>query len=336
MTLRPLNRIVCLLAVCCWNTSLTSRAEVTGPITEFVVPTEGAWPQAIVTGSDGNLWCVESRKRKVIRITPKGEITEFSVPGDNVLLLQSITSGADGNLWFTSPSDNTIRRISVQGEFNGEFKIPTISPKSPKQDTSWPRGIVTGPDGNVWFAELYGNKIARLTPKGEFTEFPLPTEDGRPYIPAFDKTGKVWFCESMAGKIGRLDPATGKVDEFPLPNAKCLPRDMTTGPDGNIWFSENMTDSIGRITLTGEITEFPVPQGSRPVGITAGPDGNIWFSGFGNSKIGRLTMEGQVTMLDIPTAKAQPFGMTVGPDGNIWFAGQARLIGKLDLKAVGK
>jgi virginiamycin B lyase len=72
------------------------------------------------------------------------------------------------------------------------------------------------------------------------------------------------------------------------------------------------------------------------VGITAGPDGNIWFSGFGNSKIGRLTMEGQVTMLDIPTAKAQPFGMTVGPDGNIWFAGQARLIGKLDLKAVGK
>jgi virginiamycin B lyase len=111
---------------------------------------------------------------------------------------------------------------------------------------------------------------------------------------------------------------------------------MTRGPDGNLWFSENQADKIGRITLKGEIKEFDLPKGSRPVGITAGPDGNIWFSGFGTSKIGRLTPEGKVTMFDIPTAKAQPFGITVGPDGNIWFAAQAKLIGRLDIKAAGK
>jgi virginiamycin B lyase len=332
--MRPIDCVACLLAAFSfWSATSASAANTETPITEFVLPTEGAWPQAIITGPDGNLWCVESRKRKVIRITPKGEITEFTVPGEKVLLLQGITTGADGNLWFTSPSDNTIRRISPRGECNGEFKIPTVSTK---MGSSWPRGIVTGPDGNVWFAELYGNKIARITPKGEITEFPVPTPDSGPYIPAFDKSGAVWFCESTAGKIGRLDPASKKVEEFALANVKCLPRDMTRGPDGNLWFSENQADRIGRITTKGEITEFDLPKGSRPVGITGGPDGNIWFSGFGTSQIGRLTADGKVTMFDTPTAKAQPFGLTVGPDGNIWFAAQARRIGRLDLKAVGK
>src|SRR5579871_5485288 len=107
--MRPLAIVVVLLAL---GTALAAD----GPIREFQVPTEGAWPQAIVTGPDGNLWSVESRKKKVLRITPKGEITEFTVPGDKVLLLQGVALGADGNLWFTSPSDNTIRRVTPKGE----------------------------------------------------------------------------------------------------------------------------------------------------------------------------------------------------------------------------
>lgn len=37
-----------------------------------------------------------------------------------------------------------------------EFPIPTAN--------SSPRGIVTGPGGNLWFAESDGNKIGRITP----------------------------------------------------------------------------------------------------------------------------------------------------------------------------
>jgi virginiamycin B lyase len=206
-----------------------------GPVTEFVLPTEGSWPQAIIAGPDGNLWCVESRKKKVIRVTPKGEVKEFTVPGDKVLLLQGITVGGDGELWFTSPSDNTIRRMNTKGEFTGEFKITTTSKQ--KADTSLPRGICAGPDKNVWFAEMYGNKIARITPKGEITEYALPTADSGPYQPVFDKTGKLWVCLSTANKIARFDPATEKFEEFALPTAKCQPRDIALWPDGNIWFS---------------------------------------------------------------------------------------------------
>ena len=36
-----------------------------------------------------------------------------------------------------------------------------------------PLGITAGPDGNIWFAESYTRAIARLTPDGFLTEFPL-------------------------------------------------------------------------------------------------------------------------------------------------------------------
>ena len=96
------------------------------------------------------------------------------------------------------------------------------------------------------------------------------------------------------GKIGRLDPVTGQVDEFSIPTQKGLPRDITTGPDGKLWFSEIEASQIGRIALDGNVTEFPLPKGSRPRGIVAGPDGNIWFCADGTNQIGQLTPNGTV------------------------------------------
>jgi virginiamycin B lyase len=317
--------------------TLTASAAPDDPVTEFSLASDGHRPQAIVAGPDGNLWVTEVLKKKILRVTPKGEITEFQVPGKDVGVLQGIAAGPDGNLWFTSREENAIRRVTPKGEFNGTFVIPSKAVK-PTQFTagSWPRGIAAGPDGNVWFAEMAGNKIGRITPKGEITEFAVPTAESQPYGVAFDKKGNVWFTESGADKVGRLDPATGKIDEFKLPTAKALPRDIVLGPDGNLWFSENTIDKLGRVTPDGVVTEFPLPKGSRPVGVAVGGDGNIWYAGFGTGQVGRVTPEGKVMTFDLPTPKSQPFGMAAGPDGNVWFAEQANRIGRIDVKAAGK
>jgi virginiamycin B lyase len=37
-----------------------------------------------------------------------------------------------------------------------------------------PKFITAGPDGNLWFGEVYGDRIGRITPAGVFSEFPLP------------------------------------------------------------------------------------------------------------------------------------------------------------------
>ncbi len=317
--------------------ALVASANAADPVTEFPLASEGHRPQAIVAGPDGNLWVTEVIKKKILRVTPKGEITEFPVPGKEVGVLQGIAAGPDGNLWFTSREENAIRRVSPKGEFNGTFVIPSKAAKqNPATTGSWPRGITAGPDGNLWFAEMAGNKIGRITPKGEITEFAVPTADAQPYGVAFDKNGKLWFTESAADKLGRLDPATGKIDEFKLPTAKALPRDIVLGPDGNLWFSENTLDKLGRVTPDGQVTEFDLPKGSRPVGVASGADGNVWYAGFGTGQVGRVMPAGKVTTFDLPTAKAQPFGMAAGPDGNLWFAEQANRIGRIDIKAAGK
>jgi streptogramin lyase len=57
------------------------------------------------------------------------------------------------------------------------------------------------------------------------------------------------------------------------------PDGIVAGPDGALWFDAGSV--IGRMTLTGEVTQYPVPNSSTApadVGITVGSDGNIWFT----------------------------------------------------------
>jgi virginiamycin B lyase len=45
---------------------------------------------------------------------------------------------------------------------------------------SVPIYIKAWPDGNMWVTELVGNAIARVTPEGLVTEFPILTFNSRP------------------------------------------------------------------------------------------------------------------------------------------------------------
>lgn len=76
----------------------------------------------------------------------------------------------------------------------------------------------------------------------------------------------------------------------------------------------------------GCITEYALPEGSRPFQAVAGPDGALWLTmkggrcdpGTGN-RIGRLTIEGEFNEYVVPTEKGYPSAITNGPDGALWF-----------------
>jgi virginiamycin B lyase len=64
---------------------------------------------------------------------------------------------------------------------------------------------------------------------------------------------------------------------------------ITAAPDNNLWFTELNTNRIGSISVSGTITEFPVPSaGAGPFGICSGPDGRIWFTELIGNRIGAL------------------------------------------------
>jgi streptogramin lyase len=268
------------------NSSFIGRMTTSGSVTEFPIPGMGAEGPAggleLTAGPDGGVWYTELGGTKVARISPDGQVTEFSLPNNSGKAfglpgLGGITAGPDGDLWFTaaaqSPNEALIEKITPTGTVT-QFIIPTAN--------ATPMQITVGPDGNLWFTEPDSNKIGRITVTGSIVEYQVPPP-------------------------GTTSPTSGLGA-------------ITAGPDGNLWFVESTSNEIGRITPEGIITQFTIPTAnSDPTGISSGPDGNVWFTEQRGNKIGRISPDGTITELTIPTANSNPTSITAGPDGNLWF-----------------
>jgi virginiamycin B lyase len=276
-----------------------------------------------------------------------------NIPTPNSLST-TIVLGPDGNFWITESAANKIGRMTPDGVIT-EFQVPTTVPPNPQQNptgSSRPIAIAVGPDGNIWFTELLGNKVAKITTAGVITEFTLPAPNSQPGGITTGPDGNIWFTERTPNTVARITPS-GTITEFPIPSTVPVtsdnptgssdPRFIRLGSDGALWFTELLANKIGRITTAGTITEFqvpttvppapvPVPVGvppmpssnvigsSEPRGLILGPDGNMWFTEFLGSKIGRITPAGVITEFPTPTPGIHPFGINVGQDGNLWFA----------------
>ncbi|HEY0417272.1 MAG TPA: hypothetical protein VGC78_12890 [Gaiellaceae bacterium] len=252
------------------------RLTTGGALTEYPVPTPNASVGAITTGPDGNIWFAETKGLKVARLVPTtGRITEFPTPvGGN-----GIITGSDGNLWVLASTTSKVLVVSTAGAVLRTLTVPTAS--------SFPHGPSLGPDGNVYFAEVNGNKIGRVTPAGRFTEWRLPAAGSKPFATAFGPDGRLYATENAGNRLARLDVSTGTFAEFAIPTAASAPQGITAGPDGNLWFTESAGNKIAAATTTGAVTEFPLPLGaSTPKRITTGPDGNLWFTQASANAIG--------------------------------------------------
>jgi virginiamycin B lyase len=143
-----------------------------------------------------------------------------------------ITGGSDGNIWLASVFEHEIIRIS-QARSIARFPTPGGQLQT----------ITAGSDGNLWFPLL--DRIGRITPAGNTTEFPLPPGSGQlASLITSGPDGNVWFADYIAAEIGRVTPA-GDITIFAIP---AHPGGITGGPDGNIWFTE-ITNKVARLRL---------------------------------------------------------------------------------------
>ena len=220
------------------------------------------------------------------------------------LVLAQSTSRAAG-------PHNAPGSAATTGTFT-EFSLPTAN--------SVPEAIVTGPDGNLWFAEYAGvGAIGRITPAGTVTEFSITTANSGAFWITPGPDGNLWFTEGSANKIGKISPAGAMLGEFAVPTVNSGPSNIVAGPDGNLWFTEFAGDTIGKITTAGILTEVAhLAIGAGPTGIVVGADGNLWFDEQKANKIGRITTAGTVTEFALVVGRT-PAEIAAGPDGNLWF-----------------
>jgi streptogramin lyase len=81
-----------------------------------------------------------------------------------------------------------------------------------------PSVIVAGPDGNLWFTEIWGNKIGKISPQnGAATEYDIPaslSDHSSSEGIATGPDGNLWFMEYGGNRIGRISLADGGIIEY--------------------------------------------------------------------------------------------------------------------------
>ncbi len=155
-----------------------------GTFTEFNTPTPNSFPGDMTLGSDGNIWFTEQAVNKFGRITPSGQIREFT----GVDAPTSIAAGPDGNLWIASAFTPMISRVTTTGQIT-----PFPTPHTPSI-------IRPGNRNNLLFTSFTGNTIASITTDGvvsESGEF----VDSAPLGIAAGQRAEVWFLGSGSNRV---------------------------------------------------------------------------------------------------------------------------------------
>lgn len=238
-----------------------------GTVTEYNLPTDDAWPDAIAAGPNGNFWFIEDDAGQIGRITPSGSVSEFGLPSDNSSPT-AIVSGPSGDMWFVDVGNNEIGRITPAGKV-AEYPVDS----SITLDGS----ITLGPDGNLWASaedDSGSGLLLRMTATGQTSSFSLSTAVN-------DLTtghdGNLWVAGD--GEIDRVTPA-GVDTSFSLSSGDSAFK-IVSGSDGALWFATYGTNAIGRITTAGSAFEFDLPEGTAPASVSdllAGSDGRIWYA----------------------------------------------------------
>jgi len=116
------------------------------------------------------------------------------------------TDRRNSDTWaLNSSGASALMRCAMPG-MTASFDVGMASDGSTSQiqlpDDGWfPNLITTGPDGNLWVTEWAGNKVIRLTPAGQITEFAA----SGPLGIASGPDGNIWFTETNNSVIGRVN-----------------------------------------------------------------------------------------------------------------------------------
>lgn len=170
-----------------------------GYIDEYSIPTTASKPTGLTVDQYDNIWFAESATDKIGVLRNNGVFNEYTLPAGSkpMGINYSPKQKSQSLIWFTSSSANQIGSITQAGDIT-LYNVPTAS--------STPQMIMEDALGNVWFTEMMGNKIGRLTADHtSIIEYTTPTPNSGPMGLAVNPLdNSVWFAETTGNNIGQL------------------------------------------------------------------------------------------------------------------------------------
>jgi len=249
---------------------------------EEVALGDGSAPHGVIIGPDDAVWITDSGLNAIVRFDPRGRtVRSWFLPKEaDDANLNTLTFDLRGRVWFTG-----------QRGFYGRLEPATGVMKVWKAPRGvGPYGITTTPAGEVYYASLAGNHIARINlDSGAVTLIEPPTARQGARRIWSDSKGKLWVSYWNTGQVGRYDPATRAWREWKLPG-KAQAYAVWVDEQDKVWLTDFGSNALIRFDPASEtFKSFPSDRQGAQVRQLAGRVQEVWGAESGNDRLVRVS-----------------------------------------------
>lgn len=240
---------------------------------------EGAAPHGVIVGPDRAAWITEGGQNAIARVDPATRAVKlFPLPKEFPRAnLNTATFDRKGILWFTGQAGVYGRVDPASGKVEAW--------KAPKG--AGPYGITTTPNGEVWYASLAGDHIAKIdTVSGDALMVPPPKPGVGPRRIWSDSKGILWVSFWHTGEVGRFDPGSKTWKVWALPKSKSGCYAVYVDDKDKVWLSDFVANAIVRFDPATETFEsFPSDRRGASVRQMLGRPGEMWGAESGTDRL---------------------------------------------------
>jgi virginiamycin B lyase len=236
-------------------------------------------PHGVIIGPDRAAWVTDGGQNAIARVDPASkQVKLFPLPADFAdANLNTATFDAKGILWFTG-QNGVYGRVDPA---NGKVEAW----KAPKG--VGPYGITTTPKGDVWYASLAGDHIAKIdTVSGDAAMVPPPKPGVHPRGVWSDSKGMIWASFFTTGEVGRYDPNTKSWKVWALPNSGSGCYAVYVDEHDKVWLTDFTANAIVRFDPeTEKFESFPSTRRNADVRQLLGRRGEVWGAESGADRL---------------------------------------------------
>lgn len=240
---------------------------------------KGAAPHGVTIGPDGAPWVTEGGQNAIARVDPGDlKVTLFRLPEKAAYAnLNTGVFDRNGIYWFTGQS-GFYGRLDPKSADMKVFAAPR---------GVGPYGITVTPKGDIWYASLAGNHIARIdlsTGQANVVEPPTPKQGARRIWS--DSKNRLWVSEWNSGNVSRHDPADGSWRAWKLPGDNPRAYAVYVDDKDKVWLTDFAANAIVRFDpLTEKFATFRSDKPGANVRQLDGRPGETWGAESGNDRI---------------------------------------------------
>jgi streptogramin lyase len=331
------------------RTHLTSTTF--GGVTEYRLPSQGRWPNAITAAPDGSVWFAEEEIPGVAHLYPaNGTLVEYAWPGYPTpkapdCLYSASSSGIaiwNGRVWAADEFNNAV--LGVDPGDGSTVRINTTS------NAQFPYWLAVGPDGDLWFtSDNTPGALGRIFPnltlsvielRGIGADEPIQltfVNSSFALIAAINEaenqTTKVCIC---TGHIYSFDPTNVSSTITPAVVGGNYTLQLPTSvsySDGKVWVAQHGPSSVLSYEFaTGRWTKYPTSTVSwsttLPLVIIANGS-RVWFNEHYANKVAVLD-SGRGTLTEFSESNPPASGPSgiqndesiALASGGIWFTSE--------------